>query len=76
MHGQKRERSDKLHSKVAIAGGVDAVGGWGIEAQFFGHGAAVERQHRSGHGARAQRRKIQPLAAVANRSASRRNIST
>ena len=59
-----RKRSNKLQDEIAIAGGVDAVGGWRIEAQLVGHRAAVERQGRAGHRARAQGTKIQPLAAV------------
>ena len=47
----KRKRSNELQDEIAIAGGVDAVGGRRVEAQLFGHGAAVERQRRAGDGA-------------------------
>ena len=45
--GARREEKallDELQNEITIAGSVDAVGGRSIEAEFFRHGAAIERQ--------------------------------
>ena len=44
VQGEKRKRVDKFQDEIAVAGGVDAVGGWSCEAELAGHVLAVERQ--------------------------------
>ena len=52
MHREQRKYVDKLEDEIAVAGGIDTVGGGSIEAKFLSHGAPVQRQgctrHRPG----------------------------
>ena len=74
VQADERERLQILENKIAIAGGIDGVGGRRGESELARGDGAVERKRCAGNRARAERAKIQPLrrnprSAIASRSA-------
>ena len=64
MLGDHRQREGELQGEVAVAGGVEAVGGHAVEPQPGGHVGAVDRQAGAGQRGGAQRQHVRPAAAI------------
>jgi hypothetical protein len=64
VHGREREHEGQFADEVAVARGVDAVGGDGVEAERGAHVLAVDRQAGAGQGAGAERQDVSPPPAV------------
>ena len=62
--GDHRQGEGELQDEIAVAGGVEAVGGDGVEAQPPGDVVAIDRQAGSGQGRRAEAEDVGPPAAV------------